>query len=992
MGFERRSTATKYQAQDGDTLAKIAERETAAGNAITAEDIARFNWGTDDPEVIDEHLRDELGCYKRGDDNHFVISADGEPRSDLLIPTPFKRVGLAVDKEHTLRVKKQPAPAKQFEGCEKVSGVTFEFDKSFVRPSVVGDLKKVEAELAKHPEAKVLIFGHTDKVGSESYNKQLSERRALSVYAFITNQPEIWEDLYKEEGWGIRSVQEILKDMGGPYDPGPVDGIDGPKTRAAVKQFQGDNGLTVDGIAGPNTRKKLFAVYMAGKHDVAVDDARFMDPKHMGCGELNPVVETEQPNEENRRVTFFLFNAARLPRIPCKHGDLGPCNKQKNPPLPRFKEEFHCSFYDSITRDCPCEGGGKVVPPVVGAAVKIHHEDGVNAPASGVLVGGLLKLQAVPNPDAAGSFKWTTTSTKIELQDADKRIVSVKGKELSAARAGEELTVSYTGADGKTVTDTVKLTVVNMEVVSNVQPKDMKGVVVPEKPARTTRSQFVPAPLIVGVNYEVELRAFCEPAKATAFEWTLSGLTAVGATNAETLKLKATALSAALDDKEVTVKVTTDQGQFETTHKLTAVRVEIHPVRSNITVKSTDDINKIPNPAGIVILDGAAKEDTKQVPKIEITKIEPDLGWTDDDDRISWWIRGNDKPAGYEGGADFPNRETAKHGKKIEIFGTKQEDVLIQPYSGGFPYGLYRAHVIPLHKVKYRINRIFTTGAGARVPTSSHDDAKKHVKVMNIYLRAAGIEMVPDDSAEIATSAGNKKIGLPTLDSKVVTVTKVSDGHFDVEVNDVALTFNATSSDSVAAIRINARNEVISFAYMHSESSAKALATARLCPVNHAPKPRKDPPRAYTRASYTLEDKGIPSSSLISKTGIPGDTPAGTVKMVVLFPDVSWKPTQTDRHVDLLWGVSVPNTSIDNSSSATGGEATIQAYGNTLAHEMGHILGLGHRNSSGAVWDGLNVPANENLMHPSNPPPRAIDSDIIQVKAIRFSEVLFRSP
>jgi len=357
MGFERRSTATKYKAQDGDTLEKLAERETAAGNTITAEDIARFNWGTTDPDVIDEHLRDELGCYKRGDDNHFVISADGEPRSDLLIPTPFKRIGLAVDKEHTLRVKKQAVPPKQFEGCEKISGVTFDFDKSFVRPSVVGDLKKFEAQLAKHPEAKVMIFGHTDKVGSEIYNKELSERRALSVYAFITNQPAIWEDLYKEESWGLKSVQAILKDMGDPYDPGPVDGVDGPKTQAAVKQFQRDNGLAVDGIAGPNTRAKLFAAYMAGKHDIEIDDARFMDPKHMGCGEFNPVVETEERNEDNRRVTFFLFNEGRLPRIPCKHGDLGPCNKQKNSPLPRFKEEFHCSFYDSITRDCPCEGG-----------------------------------------------------------------------------------------------------------------------------------------------------------------------------------------------------------------------------------------------------------------------------------------------------------------------------------------------------------------------------------------------------------------------------------------------------------------------------------------------------------------------------------------------------------------------------------------------------------------------------------------------------------
>ncbi len=366
MGFERRSMATKYRPQDGDTLEKIAEREAAAGNAVSAAEIARFNWGADDPETIDEHLRDELGCYKRGEDKRFVISADGEARSDLLIPSRFKRVGMATNRAHTLRVRKQPEPAEQFQGCAKISGVTFEFDKSFVRPSVVDDLAELESALAAHPEAKVMIFGHTDKVGSDGYNKGLSERRARSVYAFITNQPAIWEELYKKESWGTYAVQAILKDMGGPYDPGPVDGINGAKTKAAVKKFQGDYGLTVDGIAGPKSRNTLFTAYMAGKHDIEIDDGRFMDPKHMGCGELNPVVETDGPCEENRRVTFYLFNEKRLPNLPCKAGDLTPCKKQSAAPLPRHKEELHCSFYDSIARDCPCEkggGGGTVVKP-----------------------------------------------------------------------------------------------------------------------------------------------------------------------------------------------------------------------------------------------------------------------------------------------------------------------------------------------------------------------------------------------------------------------------------------------------------------------------------------------------------------------------------------------------------------------------------------------------------------------------------------------------
>jgi len=54
----------------------------------------------------------------------------------------------------------------------------------------------------------------------------------------------------------IRDLQQALADKG--FNPGPVDGVTGPRTRAAIKAFQKANGLTVDGIVGPNTRAALF--------------------------------------------------------------------------------------------------------------------------------------------------------------------------------------------------------------------------------------------------------------------------------------------------------------------------------------------------------------------------------------------------------------------------------------------------------------------------------------------------------------------------------------------------------------------------------------------------------------------------------------------------------------------------------------------------------------------------------------------------------------
>jgi peptidoglycan hydrolase-like protein with peptidoglycan-binding domain len=52
-------------------------------------------------------------------------------------------------------------------------------------------------------------------------------------------------------GAAVTKAQHLLELMG--YDPGPIDGIFGAKTEAAVKRFQTDFGLTADGIVGPKT-------------------------------------------------------------------------------------------------------------------------------------------------------------------------------------------------------------------------------------------------------------------------------------------------------------------------------------------------------------------------------------------------------------------------------------------------------------------------------------------------------------------------------------------------------------------------------------------------------------------------------------------------------------------------------------------------------------------------------------------------------------------
>lgn len=54
----------------------------------------------------------------------------------------------------------------------------------------------------------------------------------------------------------IKDIQQQLAARG--YTPGPIDGIWGRQTQAAVREFQKQHGLTVDGIVGPITLGALF--------------------------------------------------------------------------------------------------------------------------------------------------------------------------------------------------------------------------------------------------------------------------------------------------------------------------------------------------------------------------------------------------------------------------------------------------------------------------------------------------------------------------------------------------------------------------------------------------------------------------------------------------------------------------------------------------------------------------------------------------------------
>jgi outer membrane protein OmpA-like peptidoglycan-associated protein len=66
--------------------------------------------------------------------------------------------------------------------------VLFETGRAELKGGATANLGKLAAFLNQYPERNVIIEGHTDSVGSESYNQSLSERRADSVKAYLVGQ------------------------------------------------------------------------------------------------------------------------------------------------------------------------------------------------------------------------------------------------------------------------------------------------------------------------------------------------------------------------------------------------------------------------------------------------------------------------------------------------------------------------------------------------------------------------------------------------------------------------------------------------------------------------------------------------------------------------------------------------------------------------------------------------------------------------------------
>jgi uncharacterized protein YqfB (UPF0267 family) len=410
-------------------------------------------------------------------------------------PDPFEfLVGPSTsDESNTARLRLIPV------GCFRVDDLRFKFDSSFVLPETQADISEFANLRKNDPKlsgAPISIFGHADpsfqgnfEVGSQTaqsgddYNKNLSGRRAIAIYAMLIRDPSFWDTLYTNhlgtDVWGQDSIRTMLNSTG--------------------QQAPPDDNTVVNISNDSGKRKQLFLEYMnflCGdlKFDKSADflaKGAGSDLKGdvQGCSRFNPLLlfsaedearfqqafankdeatlrgERDLRNSVNRRVMILVFRKGSqiLPsKWPCPTYKQGPtvCKTRffsgdKNGDTRRSthysgrdhtfdedKDTFACRFYQRISDGSPCHD---IVPSVQDPCriVMVH--------------GGKLKIAASEIMGVlAESYSWTTSSTKIKLTNADTPTVTVEGLATpSASRGAETLTLSCGAAGVRTVNITV---------------------------------------------------------------------------------------------------------------------------------------------------------------------------------------------------------------------------------------------------------------------------------------------------------------------------------------------------------------------------------------------------------------------------------------------------------------------------------------------------------------------------------------------------------
>ena len=155
-------------------------------------------------------FKDEDGCPDPDNDGDGVLDAADTCPDKLETKNGYQDTDGCPDEI--------PAPLAKFTGV--IKGINFKTGSAEILKTSNKILDKAVKVMQDYPDIKLEVQGHTDDVGDDAANLELSQKRAESVKAYF-------------EGKGIAADRVIAKGYGETAPSAPIDGLKGGKLKAA---------------------------------------------------------------------------------------------------------------------------------------------------------------------------------------------------------------------------------------------------------------------------------------------------------------------------------------------------------------------------------------------------------------------------------------------------------------------------------------------------------------------------------------------------------------------------------------------------------------------------------------------------------------------------------------------------------------------------------------------------------------------------------------
>src|SRR6202012_1717481 len=94
-------------------------------------------------------------------------------------------------------------------------GIYFDFNKDTLKPESEPVLKEIAQTMTDNPDWKLTVEGHTDNVGGDAYNLDLSKRRAAAVKQALVARYHVAPERLSTDGFGASRPVESNETLEG---------------------------------------------------------------------------------------------------------------------------------------------------------------------------------------------------------------------------------------------------------------------------------------------------------------------------------------------------------------------------------------------------------------------------------------------------------------------------------------------------------------------------------------------------------------------------------------------------------------------------------------------------------------------------------------------------------------------------------------------------------------------------------------------------------